>query len=100
MTKALFLLLSDKPVLELVGQGPAPRVEGVREAVAGQIGHPARVDVRKAEELAREVGGIVVGAEEGAKVRVEHVAQAALHHLNLRLPVLDHLNKIALCRTS
>ena len=55
--------LSDEPVLELVGQGPAPRVKGVGEAVAGQVGHPARVDVRKAEQLAGEVGGIVVGAE-------------------------------------
>ena len=58
-----FVSLSDEPVLELVGQGPAPRVKGVGEAVAGQVGHPARVDVRKAEQLAGEVGGIVVGAE-------------------------------------
>jgi len=84
---------SDKPILELVRERPAAWVEGVREAVAGQVRHAARVDVRKAEELPGEVGGVVVGAEEGPEVRVEHVAEAALHLLHLRLPVFYHLQR-------
>jgi hypothetical protein len=85
---------SHKPVLELMGQGPAARVEGVREAVAGQIRHAARVDVRKAEQLSGEVGGVVVGAEEGSKVGVEHVAETALDMLHLLLPVFYHLQSL------
>ena len=85
---------SDKPVLELVGQSPAPRVESMREAVARQVRHATRVDVSEAEQLPGEVGGVVVRAEQGPEVGVEHVPEAALHLLHLRFPVFYHLQQL------
>jgi hypothetical protein len=89
---------SDKPVLELVGQSPAPRVESMREAVARQVRHTTRVDVGEAEQLPGEVGGVIVGAEQGPEVGVEHVSEAALHLLHLRFPVFYHLQQIVLVK--
>ena len=59
--------------MELVWQCSASWVEGVVEGVVEQAGDRRHVHVRESVESAREVGWVVVGAEQTPKLRVEDV---------------------------
>ena len=60
-------------VVELVWQCGAAGVEGVVEGVVEQAGDGGHVHVSESVESAGEVGGVVVGAEQTPKLRVEDV---------------------------
>lgn len=53
-------------------QDASPRVEGVVDGVLVEVGEARRVDVGEAEQPPGEVRWVVVGAEDAAKVCVEH----------------------------
>jgi len=59
--------------MELVWQSSASWVEGVVEGVIEQTGDRRHVHVSESVESAGEVGGVVVGAEQTPKLRVEDV---------------------------
>lgn len=54
-------------------QGGATRVESVGEVVVEQTADGCHVEVREATQATGEEGGVVAGAENAAKVRVEQV---------------------------
>lgn len=61
------------PQGRLVLQGGATRVKGVGEVIVQQTADGCHVDVREAAQATGEVGGVMAGAENATKVRVEQV---------------------------
>lgn len=54
-------------------QRGAPRVEGEIHVVVEQAADGSHVDIREAHQPAREVRGVVEGAEDASKLGVEQV---------------------------